>query len=115
MAKTGSEFADGVTKGVEKTFQNEIVISEPLKKQGLQTGKIMVHGTDSTKGNILTVYFIFNNNFDENITVKLTSEEGLEYGRARENVKGLNGEAKYIDFVFDKRTNIESKGKIVFE
>ena len=30
VAKTGSEFADGVQKGVEKTFENEVAISADL-------------------------------------------------------------------------------------
>ena len=32
VAKTGSEFVDGVSKGVEKTFQNQVVLSDQLKK-----------------------------------------------------------------------------------
>lgn len=35
VAKAGSEFADGVAKGVEKTFQNKVVVSDKLAKQGL--------------------------------------------------------------------------------
>ena len=115
VAKTGSEFVDGVSKGVENTFQNQVVLSDQLKDQGVQTGKITIHGTDSTTDNILTTYFIFDNNFDQNITVKVISQAGQEYGRTTQNLKGQKGEAKHIDFVFDKRTNIDSKGKLLFE
>ena len=115
VAKAGSEFADGVSKGVEKTFKNQVVISDQLKTKGIQTGKIIIHGTDSTTDNILTTYFMFDNDFDQNIVVKVISEEGQEYGRTTQNLKGQKGEAKYIDFVFDKRTNIDSKGKLLFE
>lgn len=47
IAKTGSEFIDGVSKGVEKTFQNEVVFSEALKTKGLKAGKIIIISTDS--------------------------------------------------------------------
>lgn len=115
VAKTGSEFADGVSKGVEKTFQNQVVLSDQLKKQGVQTGKIIIHGTDTSTDNILTTYFIFDNDVDQSITVKVISDAGQEYRRIKQNLKGQKGEAKYIDFIFDKRTNIDSKGKLLFE
>ena len=112
VAKTGSEFAQGVSKGIEKTFQNDIVISDQLHRQGITTGKIIIHGTDTTTDNILTAYLIFEDNFDKNVTIKVISDAGQEYGRITQNIKGLKGEAKYIDFVFDERTNIDSKGKV---
>ena len=31
------------------------------------------------------------------------------------SIKGNKGEAKYFEFEFDKRTNIDGKGKITFE
>jgi len=39
----------------------------------------------------------------------------LEYGRVSKTVTGITGEGKYFDFVFDKRTNIDGRGKISFE
>jgi len=115
IGKAGSEFADGVSKGVEKTFENDVKISEQLTKQGLQTGKILINSTDSTTDNILTAYLIFNDNIAREVTVKVFSPAGKEYGRARQMVKGQKGEARYVDFVFDKRTNIDGKGTIQFE
>jgi hypothetical protein len=115
VAKTGSEFVDGVAKGVEKTFQNEVIISDKLKAAGLRSGKIMVSSSDSATDNILTAYLIFENNIDQKVSVKVYNEIGQEYGRVSQAVKGQKDEAKYIDFVFDKRTNIDGKGKLVFE
>jgi len=114
-AKTGSEFVDGVAKGVEKTFQHEIVISDELKKQGIETGKIIIRNTDSATDNLLSAYIIFDKDFNKNITIKVINDEGQEYGRATQNLQGKKGEAKYVDFLFDKRTNIESRGKLLFE
>ena len=110
--KAGSEFVNGVAKGIEKTFQNEVVLSDDLKMKGVKTGKIIIHGSDSTVDNILSVYFIFDKDFNQGITIKVISNEGQEYGRLTQVVTGRQGEAKYLDFIFDKRTNIDGRGKL---
>ncbi|MBL7765885.1 MAG: hypothetical protein JNJ58_07325 [Chitinophagaceae bacterium] len=115
VAKTGSEFADGVAKGVEKTFQHEVEVSAPLQQAGLRTGKISVHGTDSTTDNIVSAYFIFDKNFEQEIVARILNTEGQEYGRSRVKIKANQKDATYVDFIFDPRTEIERKGKIVFE
>ena len=114
VAKAGSEFTQGVSKGVEKTFKNEVLVSDDLKSLGLMTGKITVLGTDSTIDNILSVYFIFDKDFNERVMVRVISEEGDEYGRTTEQINGRQADTRYVDFIFDKRTNIDSKGKILF-
>jgi hypothetical protein len=40
--------------------------------------------------------------------LKVIDENGNEYGRTTLLVKGKKGEARYIDFIFDIRTNIET-------
>ena len=115
VAKTGSEFVDGVSKGIEKSFSNEIILSETLKTNGIKTGKIIIRSTDSTTDNIISAYLIFEKDFDQKIWVKVFDESGLEYGRTTQIVTAKANEAKYFDFVFDKRTNIDGKGKISFE
>ena len=115
IGKAGSEFANGVEKGVEKTFVNEIKFSEELTKKGLETGKVIIHSSDSASDNIISAYLIFNSNIDQEITAKVFSPAGQEYGRTKLKVKGTKGDAHYVDFVFDKRTNIDGKGSIHFE
>ena len=115
VAKTGSEFVNGVRKGVEKTFSNEVRLSDVLKSKGIQTGKILVSNSDSAMDNVLTMYIIFGNDFSQMVVAKVYDEQGLEYGRAKQMVEGKKGDAKYFDFIFDKRTNIDSKGSIRFE
>ncbi|MBS1915947.1 MAG: hypothetical protein JST87_06690 [Bacteroidetes bacterium] len=115
VGKAGSEFANGVSKGIEKTFQNEVVIPDDLKNKGFKTGKIIIRSSDSTTDNILSAYLIFDNDFEQDITIKVFSQEGQEYGRATQHIKGQKGEAKYVDFIFDKRTDIDGKGKLAFD
>lgn len=115
VAEAGSEFADGVTKGVEKIFSNELVFSDELKKAGLKAGRVSINSTDSTTDNVLRAYLIFDGDIDRSVTVKVFDRKGEEYGRVVQPLQGRKGEARYADFVFDKRTNIDSRGKITFE
>jgi hypothetical protein len=115
VAKAGSEFADGVAKGVEETFANRVSFSDELKRKGLKSGRVIVSSSDTATDDILTVYIIFEENFDGLVTSKVFTPGGLEYGRATTQVKGTKGDARYIDFIFDKRTNIDGKGTIKFE
>lgn len=115
VAKTGSEFVNGVDKGVQKTFSNQLTLSEDLIKKGIKTGRINILSGDSARDNIISVYLIFENDFKQIVTVKVVDENNLEYGRTTQSVTGKKGEGKYVDFTFDKRTNIDSKGKMIFE
>ena len=115
VAKTGAEFVSGVSKGIEKDFQNEVVFTDRLKAEGLKSGKIIIRGTDSSTDNILTTYLIFDERLDQDITIKVVSEAGQEYGRVTEHISGQKGDAKYFDFIFDKRTNIDGRGKLLFQ
>lgn len=115
VAETGSEFTDGVAKGIEKTFKNKVTFSKDLEKEGFSSGKIIINSTDSSTDNILTVYTIFDKDFNREITIKVMGDDGQEYGRVRQKVEAKKGEAKYVDFVFDSRTNIDGKGEIIFE
>ena len=115
VAEAGSEFADGVSKGVEKSFSNDLVFSGELTRAGLKAGKISIVSTDSTTDNVLRAYLIFDNAIDRTVTVKVLDPKGQEYGRVVQRVHGAKGETGYTDFVFDRRTNIDGKGKIIFE
>ena len=55
------------------------------------------------------------NDFKQNVSVKVFDQNGQEYGRVSLLVEAKKGEAKYFDFIFDQRTNIESKSKFVIE
>lgn len=115
VSKTGSEFIDGVSKGVDKTFESKVEFSKELEKLELTAGKISVNNSENGVNNIVSVYLIFGKNVEKNITMKVFDEYKQEYGRTNLIVKGNVGEAKYFDFEFDKRTNITGKGTITLE
>jgi hypothetical protein len=115
VGKASSEFVNGVAKGVEKTFENEVRFSDQLTKQGLEAGKIVIRSSKDHSDDIISAYLIFNNNFDREVTIKVFSPQGKEYGRTKALVKAKKGDAFYVDFTFDSRTNIDGKGTIQFE
>ena len=116
MGKGATEFAEGVTAGVDKTLECEINVSPKLVQQGIKTGKFLIEN-DSCGGehNKLVLYLIFDKDFKANISVKAYDKKGLEVGRTKAFVSAKAGEAKYTDFSFDKRTYIEVKSKLVVE
>lgn len=113
VGKAGSEIADGVRKGVEESFSVAVDASPSLKEKGLQFGKIMVTGTDSTSDNILTVYIIFDKRFSGTLTAKAIDKNGLEFGRSAVMVSSDSGDAKFVDFIFDRRTDISREDRMV--
>ena len=115
VGKGTSEFFKSVSEGVDKTFESKLELSEELKQKGLQTGKFLIERSDNGKQNLLSVYFIFDRNFDERVSVKVFDAKGQEYGRVSQRVKGAKGEAKFFDFTFEPRTNIESRSRFIFE
>lgn len=115
MSRTGSEFVNGVEKGIEKSFASEVVISNNLQNVGLEIGKIQINSSQNATENILTSYVIFNKDFEGQILVKLFDGDHKEYGRTSLLISAVSGEAKYIDFIFDDRTNINGRGEVSFE
>jgi hypothetical protein len=97
------------------TYQSTLSVSPELQQQGLSAGRFSVGSTDSTKNNVLTAYLIFDQNLDRNLVVKVVDRKGVEYGRVRQHVAGTQGEARYFDFVFNKRTQFESKSSLRIE
>lgn len=105
----------GVSSGIENAFDTKVEVSEGLQKLGLQTGQIQLSNAQEGKDNLLSIYFIFGNDVDTRITCKAYDKKGQEMGRASSDVKGKKGDASFVDFVFDKRTNIDSDSKVTIE
>ena len=115
VGKSATEFIEGVSDGVDKTLQCELSLSQSLKDKGIKTGKFSIADTLGGKHNLLILYLIFDKDFDGTISAKVFDQDNLEMGRKALPVIDKSGEARYFDFVFDKRTYIESKSKIIIE
>jgi hypothetical protein len=115
VGKTATEFSEGVATGVKESLECEILLSDSLIDKGIEYGKFHFSSSDSGTKHIMTIYLIFNKDFDRNILAKVTDKQGQEYGRAKIPVTGKKDEAKYIDFIFDDRTKVERKSKILLD
>ncbi len=115
VGKAGSEVVDGVAKGVEESFANLVETSRGITNNRITLGQIKVFGTDSTTDNIVSVYLIFDKRFASRMTAKAIHNNGLEFGRASLEIEADSGQAKFIDFVFDKRTNIDRSDRVTLE
>lgn len=115
VGKTTSEFGDGIYKGIKKTFENEVSLSNQLKENGIEIGEINILSDSVGSDNIASIYMIFNESFDKEILIKLYNEGGKEFGRCTKKIQATKGEARFIDFQFDKHVTIGLKGKIIIE
>lgn len=114
VGKSAATIAKSVKSGIEKATKINIDISENQKTRGLSTGKVTL-GSKGGRHNVLNVYMIFEKRINRNVTMKVLDADGLELGRTKVLVKGEAGDAKFVDFVFDTRTNIDRDNKIVME
>lgn len=116
IGKGATEFANGISKGVDKTLECTLTLSETLQQKGLKTGNFSIE-TDSsgTHRNKLVVYFIFDKDLNQPLLFKVYDNKGLESGRSTLMLNGKAGEAKYVDVVFDPRTDIESRNSITIQ
>ncbi|MGB0871156.1 MAG: hypothetical protein ACPGSD_16320 [Flavobacteriales bacterium] len=116
VGETAAEFFEGVSEGIDKTLDCDIIISKDLLNKGLKTGKFTIEdGSEGGTNNQLTLYLIFEKDIDTTLTLKAFDKNKLEIGRTKMKVEGEKGNANYFDFTFDKRTYIEKKSIIRIE
>jgi hypothetical protein len=115
VGKAGSEVVDGVKSGVEESFSSLIEVSPEVERKGIKIGRVKVVGTDSTTDNIVSAYLIFDKGFNGKLTAKAFDKNGLEFGRASADIVADSGQTKYLDFVFDRRTNIDRNDRVRLE
>jgi hypothetical protein len=112
---TAAEVVKGVKRGIENSFEILIDKSKDPRLATLSLGKTTLTNGEGGSDNRLSVYVIFNAYFKGEIQVKVFDKNGLEMGRNTQTVTGKANDAKYIDFVFDQRTNIDSDSKLMME
>ena len=115
VGKAATEFFGGIVEGIDKTLQCEVSLSNSLIDKGLKTGKFVIENAAGGRNNQLTIYLIFEKDFMSPVTAMAFDKNGLEIGRAKIEVKGKADETGYFDFIFDRRSYIELKSKIVLE
>lgn len=113
--QTAGEFIEGASKGVQKAFDVKVTLPEGLKEKGVEFGKATVGSDSMGTDNLLVLYVIFNKDFGGKLTAKVFDEQSLEMGRASVDLVGKKDDAMFVEFHFDKRSNIDSKNKLTIE
>lgn len=113
--QTAGEFIEGASKGVQKAFDVKITLPENLKGQGLEFGKTYITSDSLGTDNVLMVYVIFNEAYSGSLKAKVFDEHNMEMGRTSVLVQGKKEEAKFVQFTFNKTTNIDSKNILTVE
>jgi hypothetical protein len=113
--QVAGEFAQGASKGISKAFDVKVEVPKALSAQGLEFGKNTVSNDSVGTDNLLLLYIIFHADFKGTLVAKAYDDQSLEMGRASANVIGKKSEAHFVEFHFDKRTNIDSKNRITIE
>lgn len=113
--QTAGEFIEGASKGVQKAFDVKIILPGGLKEKGIEFGKATVSNDSLGTDNTLVLYVIFNKDFEGKLTAKVFDDQSQEMGRSIVTLTGKKDETKFIEFHFDKRTNIDSKNKLTIE
>jgi hypothetical protein len=112
VGKAVTEVAEGITEGVDRTLDCTLKLSPDLKARGLHHGKFSVESDSGGSNNKLSVYLITDSAFSDTLFLKVYDKTGAEMGRMKQHVWGNAGDAKFHDFVFDKRTHIEVRSRI---
>jgi hypothetical protein len=116
VGETASDFIEGVGKGIGQSLDCKIFLDSTLVSLGLESGKYAILSSpNGGENNLLTIYFIFNKDFDQEIKIVAKDKNDLEIGRITKRIKGTNGSAEYFDLEFHKRTYIEAKSNIYFK
>lgn len=114
VGEGSTEFINGVSNGVDQSLECNIELSQALLAKGVKVGKFVIPDSGSTK-NTLSVFIAFEQAFNQAVTVSVFDEKGREYGRTTLDLSSEAGEGKFVDFLFDSRTDIEHRSKFVLK
>lgn len=106
------EIARGVSSGVDQAFEIQPETDTAFRSKGLSLGKVQLGSEGEGTDNRLSIYLIAAKTIDLQVSAKVYDPKGLEMGRSRSAVKMAAGEARFVDFVFDKRTNIDNDSRV---
>lgn len=115
IGKGSSEFVEGVSEGVSQSFDCSLELAKVLQEKGLKAGKFKITTDNSGHENVVSVYLIFDKDYRGQVSAKIFDSKNQEYGRVAVNLDSKAGKAQYFDFVFDHRTAIERKSRILLE
>ncbi len=115
VGESGGELIKSVSTGVDKAFDVKIDLSANLKEQGLTLGKVTLGNDSGGTDNKVSAYLIFTKDFKGTLVMKAFDNKNLEMGRVKIDIDMKKDDAKFFDFLFDTRTNIDTDSKLTIE
>ena len=112
--ETASEFVEGVSDGIDKTMKCQITVDSVLSSKGISFGKHSIESKSTGTDNRLSIYLIFNQDFEGEIRAAAFNEDGDEIGRSKLALSSISGEAEYYNFNFNDATNLDAKCRVIF-
>ncbi|WP_118952227.1 hypothetical protein [Taibaiella helva] len=115
VGKGSSEFFEGVAEGVSQTFDCTVELAKVLQSKGVKGGKFKITTDSNGHENVVSVYLIFDKDYKGPVSARIFDSKDQEYGRTAVSLDTRSGQARFTDFVFDQRTDIERKSRILLE
>lgn len=113
--QTAGEITKGIEKGIDKSREMVVQLSPALTEKGVSTGQSVIESDSSGNDNRLSAYFIFSKDFKGTLKATAYSNKQLEMGRSTATISATKGEAKYVEFIFDRRVNLDVDSKVTVE
>ena len=107
-----TEVIEGVTTGVENTWNLEVRLSEELKAKGLVLGKVQVEEDSAGFDNQLIIYLSSERSINDTLYAVAFAEVGREMGRASLVLSLAAHGADFHTVRFQARTDLERKGRV---
>lgn len=116
VGEKSTQLVSGIKEGVDRAYGCTLEVAPALKDMGIEAGKFVIgRDSNSQTENKLSVYLVTGKAVNKTITARIVDVKGLEYGRTSARVEAKAGDGRFVDFVFDNRTDIEGRSKIVLE
>jgi hypothetical protein len=107
-----SQGVSSLIKGAEEGFDKGLTkvnlkADTSVSVYGLKVGKAGKFYSDSLKTNVVSVYAVFNEDFNSELLLIANDPENMEVGRVKNKFSEKEGASKYIDFIFDNRVKLD--------
>ncbi|MEY3984012.1 MAG: hypothetical protein RL160_1571 [Bacteroidota bacterium] len=113
--KAAGSIAQHLGSGVEQALSINPVLSPQLAATGLQLGKTLINSDGEGTDNKLSIYCIASGNTDLQISARVQDAKGQELGRTTSRLQLDSGQTKYLEFFFERYTNIDSDSKVFLD
>jgi|JI9StandDraft_1071089.scaffolds.fasta_scaffold185203_3 hypothetical protein len=108
-----TEVIEGVASGVQRSWGLTIEPSQDLVARGLVVGKVQVETNSAGSANTLIIYLSTDRSIQDTLHATAFDEEGREMGRSAFAVDLPAGSADFHTILFQERTDLERKSRVV--